>query len=104
MKHKENSTKVIWENKDTESGKPYDFQIIENGIEKFIDVKGTPSEIKDVIYLSPNEWVFMFDKGENYSIYRVYNAGKSARIEIIENPSSLLQQGKIFPNPITIQL
>lgn len=104
MKHKEHSTKVIWENKDTESGKPYDFKIIENGAEKFIDVKGTPSENKDVIYLSPNEWVLMFDKGENYSIYRVYNAGKSARIEIIENPSRLLQQGKIFPNPITIQV
>ena len=41
----------------------------------------------------------MFDKRENYSIYRVYNAGNDARIEIIENPSGLLQQGKIFPNP-----
>jgi hypothetical protein len=46
----------------------------------------------------------MFDKGETYSIYRVYNAGDDARIEMIENPGGLLQQGKIFPNPITLQV
>ncbi len=97
-------TEVIWLNKDEESGKPYDFKIIEDGKERFIDVKGTPSGVKDLIYLSPNEWVFMFEKGESYSIYRVYNAGSNARIEIIENPSALLQQGKIFPNPITLQV
>lgn len=96
---------IIWENKDGESGKPYDFMVIENGIEKFIDVKGTPSSSKDIVYLSPNEWTFMFDKADDYSIYRVYNAGKSdARIDIIENPSELLSYGKIFPNPITLQI
>ncbi len=50
---------------------------------------------------------FMLERGENYSIFRVYNAGgdhNDARIEEIENPSSLLQQGKILPNPITLQL
>jgi hypothetical protein len=96
---------IIWENKDGESGKPYDFIVIENGIEKFIDVKGTPSSSKDIVYLSPNEWTFMFDKADDYSIYRVYNAGKSdARIDIIENPSELLSHGKIFPNPITLRI
>jgi hypothetical protein len=103
-KQNNNFTEVIWENKEGESGKPYDFKVKENGKEKFIDVKGTPSGIKDLIYLSPNEWVFMFDKGVDYSIYRVYSAGNDARIEIIENPSGLLQQGKIFPNPITLQV
>ena len=97
-------TEVIWANKDGESGKPYDFKIMEDGHEYYIDVKGTPSGVKDLIYLSPNEWKFMFDKREKYSIYRVYNAGKDARIEIIENPSNLLQKGKIFPNPITLQV
>jgi len=104
LNKKDDLTTVIWENKDAESGKPYDFKVIRNGEEKFIDVKGTPSENKDIIYLSPNEWVLMFEKGQNYSIYRVYNAGKNALIEIIDNPSSLLQQGKIFPNPITLQI
>lgn len=104
INQKDKFTEVTWLNKDGESGKPYDFKIIEKGKIKFIDVKGTPSGIKDLIYLSPNEWVFMFESGENYSIYRVYNAGNDARIEIIENPSGLLQQGKIFPNPITLQV
>jgi len=103
-KQKNNFSSIIWENKDFESGKPYDFVIVENGKEKFIDVKGTPSGSKDIIYLSPNEWVFMFDKSENYSIYRVYNAGSDARVEIIENPSKLLQIGQIYPNPITLQI
>jgi hypothetical protein len=104
INQKSKFTEVTWLNKDGESGKPYDFAVIENGREKFIDVKGTPSGVKDLIYLSPNEWIFMFDKGVNYSIFRVYNAGNDARIEIIENPSGLLQQGKIFPNPITLQV
>ena len=96
---------VVWENKDGETGKPYDFKVTENGKDKFIDVKGTPSDVKDIVYLSSNEWIFMFDKGEDYSIYRVYNAGKpNRRIEIIENPSNKLMQGKIFPNPITLQI
>lgn len=97
-------SQVCWVNQDAESGLPYDINIVEDGVEKFIDVKGTPSAAKDLIYLSPNEWAFMFEKGQNYSIYRVYNAGNNARIEIIENPSGLLMQGKIFPNPITLQV
>jgi hypothetical protein len=104
INQKDKFTEITWVNKDGESGKPYDFEIVESGKVKYIDVKGTPSGVKDLIYLSPNEWKFMFDKRENYSIYRVYNAGNDARIEIIENPSGLLQQGKIFPNPITLQV
>lgn len=104
INQKDKFSEVTWVNKVEESGKPYDFEIVESGKVKYIDVKGTPSGIKDLIYLSPNEWKFMFDKRENYSIYRVYNAGNDARIEIIENPSGLLQQGKIFPNPITLQV
>jgi len=98
-------SEITWENKILESGKPYDIKIKKNGIDKFIDVKGTPSINKTIIYLSENEWKFMFEKGENYSIYRLYNAGKNdATIEIIENPSKLIQEGKIFPNPITLQI
>lgn len=97
-------SEVFWMNEDQESGKPYDFKVVQNGKEHFIDVKGTPSSVKDVVYLSPNEWKFMLEKKEDYSIYRVYNAGKDARIEIIENPADLLQKGVIFPNPITLQV
>ncbi len=104
-KNKNNFSEIVWMNKDGESGMPYDFKVVENGTEKFIDVKGTPSRSKDVVYLSPNEWTFMFEKGNDYSIYRVYNAGQqTAKIEIIENPGDLLIRGKIFPSPITLQV
>ncbi len=104
IKNSKEFSDIIWINKEEESGNPFDIKYVQNGKTKYIDVKGTPSGSKDLIYLSPNEWVFMFEKAENYSIYRVYNAGNNARIEIIENPSGLLQQGKIFPNPITLQV
>ena len=101
-------SKVTWVNEHGESGKPYDFHLVlANGREKYADVKGTPSATKNVINLSTAEWLFMLEKGENYSIFRVYNAGEDhndARIVEIENPSSLLQQGKILPNPITLQI
>ena len=98
-------TEIIWMNESGESELPYDFKVIENGIEKFIDVKGTPSSSKNVVYLSENEWKFMFNKMENYSIYRVYNAGQlTARIEFIENPGDKIIKGEIFPNPITLQI
>src|SRR5690606_25677012 len=67
INQKDKFTEVTWINKDGESGKPYDFEIVESGKVKYIDVKGTPSGVKDLIYLSPNEWKFMFDKRENYS-------------------------------------
>lgn len=96
---------INWVNKDGESGLPYDFVFNQNGIKKFIDVKGTPSSHKDILYLSLNEWVFMFEKAENYSIYRVYNAGmESAKIEIIDNPSDSIKKGTILPNPIILQI
>ncbi|WP_346068435.1 sacsin N-terminal ATP-binding-like domain-containing protein [Sphingobacterium siyangense] len=104
IKSNDGISEVLWMNEDAESGKPFDFKIVQNGKEHFIDVKGTPSAVKDVVYLSPNEWKFMLEKKEDYSIYRVYNAGKDARIEIIENPADLLQRGIIFPNPITLQV
>jgi hypothetical protein len=98
-------SKVLWVNKDGESGRPYDFEVVENGNTRYIDVKGTPSSEKDVAYMSPTEWSFMFEKGENYSLFRVYNAGKkSARITTTDNPCSAIEQGGLMPNPITIRL
>lgn len=96
---------VIWENKDGESGKPWDFKVIHNGKEKFIDVKGTPSETKSVVYLSPNEWVFMMQQKERYSIFRLYKAGQD-KPDIVEfnNPALAVTQGKMLPNPTTLDV
>lgn len=91
-----NYSEIVWENEIVESGKPYDFKFIENGKTKFIEVKGTPSSKKDLIYLSSNEWNLMFEQKKDYTIIRVYNAGKTNVFpEIIENPSQQIEQGSI---------
>ena len=104
-KNKKCYSYILWANQNGETFESYDFRVIENGIEKFIDVKGTTSANKNIVFLSAKEWAFMFNKEENYIIYRVFNAGKlDCRIEIIENPSRLLREGKILPNPIQLQI
>lgn len=91
-----NYSEIVWENEIDESGKPYDFKLVENGTAKFIEVKGTPSSKKDLIYLSSNEWNLMFEQKDNYILIRVYNAGKTNVFpEIIENPSQQIEQGSI---------
>ncbi|MGE6352922.1 sacsin N-terminal ATP-binding-like domain-containing protein [Flavobacterium sp. NPDC079362] len=98
-----NYTEIKWENENEESRKPYDFSIIENGVKKYIDVKGTPSSDKNVVFLSLNEWKFMLEHGSNYYIYRVFDANKeNPRIEIINNPADLLREGKILPTETSL--
>jgi hypothetical protein len=102
MKKVGSSTIIIWENKDEESFKSYDFKIIENGVTKYIEVKGTPFG-KTELFITENEWDFMFENGASYSIYRLFNAGKKdARIEFIDNPSSLISQGSFLKFPVSL--
>jgi hypothetical protein len=89
-------SEIVWENELGESGKPYDFRVKENGNEKYIEVKGTPSSKKDLVYLSTNEWNLMVNQKDNYILIRVYNAGNSnVSPIIIENPSQQIEQGSI---------
>jgi len=91
-----NYSDIVWENEINESGKPYDFKLIEDGKTKLVEVKGTTSSEKDLIYLSSNEWNNMFEQKDNYILIRVYNAGKTNVFpEIIENPSLKIEQGSI---------
>lgn len=97
---------VTWMNKKQESYSEYDFVINENGKYKYIEVKSTPSETKNLVDISEKEWHFMLEGGENYSIYRVYNAGKKdfARIEIIKNPSEMIINRKILLNHVILKI
>jgi hypothetical protein len=91
-----NYSEIVWENEIDESGKPYDFKLVDNGITKFIEVKGTPSSKKDLIYLSSNEWNLMFEQKDNYILIRIYNAGNTNVFpEILENPCQQIEQGTI---------
>jgi hypothetical protein len=91
-----NYTNIFWVNQNAESGSPYDFTAEKNGVFTYIEVKGTPSPSKEIIYLSSHEWDLMNEQEENYIILRVFNAGKKdARVEIIENPKKHIEKGLI---------
>jgi hypothetical protein len=98
-------TEIIWHNETKESYLPYDFTVKENGIEKCIEVKGTPSATKEMIKLSLEEWKQMFAHGDNYSIFRVYGAGTTkSRLERNENIRSEIETGKLLDFPVEIFL
>jgi hypothetical protein len=105
LKNETDFKNIIWVNENEESYLPYDIVAKDNDTEVYIDVKGTPSASKDQVFLSGPEWIFMMEKGENYSLYRVYSVGElDARIEIIGNVRDLVIKGKIIPNKLTLQI
>lgn len=89
-------TSVNWLNEEGESNQPYDFEVVENGVERLIEVKGTPSLDKNLIYLSKKEWQVMIETGKAYSIFRVYGAGSESNyMHRIDDVKSLLNDGSI---------
>ena len=106
LKSQDKYTSVNWLNEDKEAYLPYDFVVIEDQIEKFIEVKGTPSKDKREFYMSKNEWNFMFEKKDDYAIYRLFNAGKKEGLEIkiIEKPYLLIENGSMLPDTISVYI
>jgi hypothetical protein len=94
----ENITSVNWVNQAEETYLPYDFIIEQGGEEIYIEVKGTPSPDKGEFYLSKAEWTVMFEKKNNYQIYRLYNVGKKddLKMKIIDSPYLLIESGSIL--------
>ncbi|MBH8567665.1 DUF3883 domain-containing protein [Hymenobacter sp. BT584] len=98
-------TNIQWMNQHAESSLPYDFKVTQNGQERFLEVKGTPSRFKDNIYLSPAEWRVMFDQGANYSIYRVLGAGSpNPNVIVTDYPSIQIKNGQLLPDKIELIL
>ena len=96
---------VNWVNQYEESGRPYDFTVVQNGVTRYIEVKGTPSSQKNIVYLSAAEWQCMFAHKENYSLFRVYHAGKeSATYQEIINPSAKILAGELWLTSIELQV
>nr|WP_315242496.1 DUF3883 domain-containing protein [uncultured Flavobacterium sp.] len=89
---------ITWMNKEIESYKPYDFVLEQDGVISFIDVKGTPSLTKDLVYLSSKEWEFMMSKGELYSLYRVYGTDSlQPTVKVVANPARAIKEGQLVP-------
>lgn len=98
-------TEINWVNEQEESYLPYDFEVVENGINKTFEVKGTPSLTKEEIYISSDEWRILFEKGVNYSLFRIYGAGtENHSFDRIDDLRSLIQSGLILPSPIMLQI
>lgn len=97
-------THVEWVNQGGESYKPYDFKVMERGVEKYLEVKGTPSPNKDEAYFSAAEWRFLFEQQHQHAIYRVFDVYQSPRLVVIEYPSAQLVQGELLPASIPLRL
>ena len=82
-----NDIKVIWKNKNKETGHPYDILIKNEGSTKteYIEVKTTNSQ-NTTFYMSENEINFALDKKDNYKIYLIVNMGARVNCyyEVIE--------------------
>lgn len=98
LNEQDNITSVNWLNQVEEAYLPYDFIIIQDGKEIYIEVKGTPSPDKGEFSLSKAEWALMFEKKTDYEIYRLYNVGKKddLKMKIIPSPYTLIENGSIL--------
>lgn len=96
---------VNWLNKFGECGIGRDIEYIENGVKHFIEVKATKTDAKEIFQISRSEWQLAKDKQENYSIFRIYNAGTSyARPEEIRNPYKEWLEGNLSFQSLTIRI
>lgn len=104
LKESEQYDEVVWVNEHGESGMPYDIRVVKNGEIEFIEVKGTPSSDKCEVYLSSAELIYLLNKREAYSIYRVTEAGAAGNIKIVNNAAEKLANGEIYPSSISLQI
>lgn len=96
-------TEIHWVNQLEESYLPYDFKVLENGIEKLFEVKGTTSPNKEIVYMSREEWKILFEYGANYSLFRVFKAGTMDHsFERTDNVRASIENGTVMPSPIQL--
>lgn len=98
---------IYWLNEDPQTGHfveswaDHDFEIRDASgkIKSFIDCKGTPRS-KQTFYLTSNEWHFSLrckEAGQNYQIYRVYQADSQPKHLCIDEPHDWISSGKLVP-------
>jgi Domain of unknown function (DUF3883) len=81
---------VKWVNEAVESGLPYDITVERDGNTEYIEVKATISDTKNWFIISPAEWDFGSEKGDLFSIARVFLAdSRKPKVLVLKNPLSL---------------
>jgi hypothetical protein len=94
---KNNWEKVDWLNENSEQGKPYDFEVTVNGINYFIECKGSTSNSKE-FFLTKNEWLFYLANRKNYRLYFVSEINSTNPIvHRIEDLLKDMEEGKLIP-------
>ena len=75
-----------WKNRDQEQGYPFDFEMrldSDDGEKrKYIEVKSTASEDKEVFEISVQQVKFANQMKGDFLIYRVFNAGNPERVKL----------------------
>lgn len=90
---------IVWVNKEEESGKPYDFEVVlGNGDQEYWEIKSTSSPDKNEFPISGHELLFAFQKREKYYLLRMLNAKQQSnpRINIFPNAAALIETGDIL--------
>lgn len=91
--------RVKWLNKEGESFKDHDFEVIdsmEDSIEYYIECKGTLKNEK-TFFMTKNEWMFFLENKKNYQIFLIINALDSPELIKIDNLMDWLIKGKVIP-------
>jgi hypothetical protein len=95
---------VQWLNEIQETA-GYDIKLIENSREDYIEVKSSQPGAKKLIKLSGSQWKLADDLGENFHIYRVYDAGtQQATLIDICNPTQLFSEGSLRIDSISLRI
>jgi hypothetical protein len=102
---------IFWLNIEKDQGRGCDFIISLNGEKsRYIEVKSTSENEHQLHRITGRQWELarkLYDNGngDQYCIYRVFNAGKeNARILTIQNPIELWKAGKLYAHPINLEL
>lgn len=91
--------RLRWVNQEGESGKSFDFEVIDdidNTTEYFIECKGTIGNGYHFL-MTKGEWLFFLENSSNYQIYFVTNALESPKVLKIDNFMKWLVSGKVIP-------
>jgi hypothetical protein len=97
--------KMTWLNQDSDIGIGHDIKIVENGVDKYFEVKSTTTNNEEWLDVSSKQWACAKKYGSHYHILRVYNAGsKNMSIKVISDPYKLTMEERIISKPFNVKL
>lgn len=93
LKHRWN---IVWLNEQTESGKPYDFEISDDKGKYYYECKGTIGNANEFI-LTRNEWLFYLENRSAYRLCFVRNVGTQPSYVRFMDLIDDMKEGRIIP-------